>query len=124
MNCRPLSLNRGRVTQLERPKSQINVVAGHVAQNPFAEIPPMAPRPRQVVRMIRPRRRWTEPEIPMKALWNRRRLPGTFAVGQALFAPDMTFLYLPNCASLHQLHHAPVIIARMDLSPHLCREFI
>src|ERR1051325_12190192 len=59
---RALGCNAERVTKLESPKGEVQVMTGHVAKYALAKIPPTAPRFGQVIGMIGPRRRWPQPK--------------------------------------------------------------
>src|ERR1044071_5887842 len=119
MNRWTFSFDRGRVLQLQRPKSKVDIMAGHVAQDTFAEIPPMTPGFWQIRPVIWTRGRWAEPQVPMQAVWHGRHLPRTFTVGQAFLTPDVAFGHLADSAALHQFDHATIIAGSVNLCAHL-----
>src|ERR1051326_8141054 len=98
MHGRTFRLDRVRITQFQRPKDQVHIMAGHVPQDAVSEIPPVTPRLWQIIGMIGPGRRGSQPEVPMKVSRNRRRLRWPFTVSQAFLTPNVAFSNLSDCA--------------------------
>ena len=69
-----LGLDRGRGSEVQRPKDRVNHVTGPVAHRAVTERHPTAPTGRQVNGMVRPVLRRTQPQVPVERWWNRMLL--------------------------------------------------
>src|SRR5215831_15670227 len=99
-------------------------MAGHIAEDSLAKVPPVPPGFWHVGRVIGPRRRGTKPEVPMNVRRDRWHGSWPVAVGQALDAPDMAFVNFSNRPGFHQLNRSAVISSGMNLRAHLGREVL
>ena len=136
MRRRAAGLDGGGRVQLQRPEGQVDPVAAEVAHRAVAEIPPAIPLgPGQVDVVERPRRRRTEPQVPVDAGGN-----GVHGLGAVLHEhdvlellglglggvpapgarhPDVALADRADGAGLHELDDAAVVVAGVDLRAHL-----
>ena len=135
MRRRAFGLDRAGDWQLERPERQVVPVAAEVGHRPVAEIPPAVPSwAGQIDLVERAVWRRAEPQVPVQSRRHRRGfgwplLDETMSRWRSrfLFAlpapgaadPHMDLAHRADRSRLDQLHHPPVIVAGMDLRPHL-----
>src|SRR5262245_975510 len=131
--------DRQRAIELERPKWQVHPMASEVRHRAVAEVPPAVPfRPGQIDFIERALRRGAQPQVPIQTggYWRTVRravldedyvagLPRLLVAGvhvPGASDPHMRFGDGPDSPALDQFDYASVIVAGVDLRPHLRRE--
>src|SRR5262249_45890377 len=128
-----------RAIELERPEWEVHPMASEVRHRAVAEVPPAVPfRPGQIDFIERALRRGAQPQVPIqtgeygravrRAVLDEDYVAGRlrlfFAGMQAPGAadPHMRFGDGPDRPALDHFDDEPVIVAGVDLRPHLRRE--
>src|SRR5439155_7738130 len=112
-----------RRTQVERPLDEVDEVATKIAERPGAIVPELAPLERMHAFAIGPLRRGTEPKVPIEAR-GRRRASRELASAVSRGNPDMAFGHLADRARFDELDDAAIIVAGVNLRPHLRDELL
>ncbi len=98
---------------------EVRKVAPEIRQRAAAKLPEMPPMEGRVFLAKRPIRQRAEPKIVIKPFRQGRVFGREVNVPVSGSGPNVHFPHCANRAALHQLHHAAIIIARMNLRAHL-----
>src|SRR6185369_1143349 len=116
---RSLGTDRNGCAKIQRGENGIENMAAHITERTGAEIEPLPPISRVVIRVPdkRPLRTWAKPEIPIET-----RGHGVYTVGlrsgvsPGLRTPGVHFLNLSDSAGFGNNGSRPIVRMRVDLN--------